>query len=112
MDRELTDCAEDFADFEMSPSRADQMMVVDNGDEGSVMGEVGFEKQVPDEMMVYYEGPVMKVGEDKELGKQGLKKKLLKEGEGSETPEVGDEVEGSLPALVTPPAPPSPVNGA
>lgn len=39
------------------------------------------------------EGPVMKVGEEKEVGKQGLKKKLLKEGEGWETPEVGDEVE-------------------
>lgn len=40
------------------------------------------------------DGPVMKVGEEKEVGKQGLKKKLLKEGEGWETPEVGDEVEG------------------
>lgn len=40
------------------------------------------------------EGPVLKVGEEKEVGKQGLKKKLLKEGEGWETPEVGDEVEG------------------
>lgn len=39
------------------------------------------------------EGPVMKVGEEKEIGKQGLKKKLLKEGEGWDTPEVGDEVE-------------------
>uniref|UniRef100_A0A7N0U538 peptidylprolyl isomerase n=1 Tax=Kalanchoe fedtschenkoi TaxID=63787 RepID=A0A7N0U538_KALFE len=34
-----------------------------------------------------------KVGEEKEIGKQGLKKKLLKEGEGWETPDVGDEVE-------------------
>jgi hypothetical protein len=42
------------------------------------------------------EGPVMKVGEEKEIGKQGLKKKLLKEGEGWDTPEVGDEVEGIL----------------
>ena len=40
------------------------------------------------------EGPVIKVGEEKEIGKQGLKKKLLKEGEGWDTPEVGDEVEG------------------
>ncbi|VAI86362.1 unnamed protein product [Triticum turgidum subsp. durum] len=39
------------------------------------------------------EGPGMKVGEEKEIGKQGLKKKLLKEGEGWDTPEVGDEVE-------------------
>lgn len=40
------------------------------------------------------DGPGMKVGEEKEIGKQGLKKKLLKEGEGWDTPEVGDEVEG------------------
>jgi FK506-binding protein 4/5 len=41
------------------------------------------------------ESPVaMKVGEEKEIGKQGLKKKLLKEGEGWERPETGDEVEG------------------
>ncbi|XP_027908240.1 peptidyl-prolyl cis-trans isomerase FKBP62-like [Vigna unguiculata] len=37
--------------------------------------------------------PVLKVGEEKEIGKQGLKKKLLKEGEGWNTPEVGDEVQ-------------------
>ncbi|KAJ6808071.1 70 kDa peptidyl-prolyl isomerase-like isoform X1 [Iris pallida] len=39
------------------------------------------------------ESPALKVGEEKEIGKQGLKKKLVKEGEGWETPEVGDEVE-------------------
>lgn len=39
------------------------------------------------------ETPIMKVGEEKEIGKQGLKKKLLKEGEGWEKPESGDEVE-------------------
>jgi FK506-binding protein 4/5 len=37
----------------------------------------------------------MKVGEEKEIGTQGLKKKLLKEGEGWERPETGDEVEGN-----------------
>ena len=62
----------------MPPAGADEMM----GDDG--MGD---------------EGPVLKVGEEKEVGKQGLKKKLLKEGEGWETPEVGDEVEG-IPALL------------
>ncbi|CAO2192202.1 unnamed protein product [Urochloa humidicola] len=62
-------------DFEMPPAGADEIM----GDDE--MGEFGDE------------GPVMKVGEEKELGKQGLKKKLLKEGEGWETPEVGDEIE-------------------
>uniref|UniRef100_A0A0D6QXN0 peptidylprolyl isomerase n=1 Tax=Araucaria cunninghamii TaxID=56994 RepID=A0A0D6QXN0_ARACU len=37
--------------------------------------------------------PMLKVGEEKEIGKQGLKKLLLKEGEGWETPGTGDEVE-------------------
>lgn len=36
---------------------------------------------------------VFKVGEEKEIGKQGLKKLLVKGGEGWETPETGDEVE-------------------
>jgi FK506-binding protein 4/5 len=35
----------------------------------------------------------IKVGEEKEIGKQGLRKKLVKEGEGWERPETGDEVE-------------------
>ena len=47
----------------------------------------------------------MKLGEEKEIGKQGLKKKLLKEGEGWERPETGDEVEGidrlQLPHLIS-----------
>lgn len=40
------------------------------------------------------DAPVMKAGEEKEIGKQGLKKKLVKEGEGWDTPDNGDEVEG------------------
>nr|CAB3484222.1 unnamed protein product [Digitaria exilis] len=40
----------------------------------------------------YFTG-TMKVGEEKEIGKQGLKKKLVKEGEGWDRPETGDEVE-------------------
>ncbi|KAF9669497.1 hypothetical protein SADUNF_Sadunf14G0113600 [Salix dunnii] len=36
---------------------------------------------------------IFKVGEEKEIGKNGLKKKLVKEGEGWETPSTGDEVE-------------------
>jgi len=60
----------------MPPAGADEMM----GDDE--MGDFGGDGS-----------PVMKVGEEKEIGKQGLKKKLLKEGEGWETPEVGDEVE-------------------
>ncbi|KAJ6824838.1 70 kDa peptidyl-prolyl isomerase-like isoform X1 [Iris pallida] len=39
------------------------------------------------------ESPTLKAGEEREIGKEGLKKKLVKEGEGWETPEVGDEVE-------------------
>ncbi|XP_051113483.1 peptidyl-prolyl cis-trans isomerase FKBP62-like [Andrographis paniculata] len=39
------------------------------------------------------ESAYMKVGEEKEIGAQGLKKKLVKEGEGWDTPENGDEVE-------------------
>ncbi|CAK7348930.1 unnamed protein product [Dovyalis caffra] len=39
------------------------------------------------------EEDVIKVGEEKEIGKNGLKKKLVKEGEGWETPSIGDEVE-------------------
>ncbi|KAJ1407321.1 Tetratricopeptide-like helical domain superfamily [Sesbania bispinosa] len=37
--------------------------------------------------------PTLKVGEEKEIGKNGLKKKLIKEGEGWETPNTGDQVE-------------------
>lgn len=37
---------------------------------------------------------VLNIGEEREIGKQGLKKKLLKEGEGRETPQKGDEVQG------------------
>lgn len=36
---------------------------------------------------------VIKVGEEKQIGKNGLKKKLVKEGEGWDTPSAGDEVE-------------------
>ncbi|XP_009602562.1 peptidyl-prolyl cis-trans isomerase FKBP62 [Nicotiana tomentosiformis] len=46
-----------------------------------------------DEDMDLPDDPIMKVGEEKEIGNQGLKKKLVKEGEGWETPEAGDEVE-------------------
>jgi FK506-binding protein 4/5 len=36
------------------------------------------------------DNPILKVGEKKEIGKQGLKKKLLKEGEGWDTHDIGD----------------------
>lgn len=40
--------------------------------------------------------PTQKVGEEREIGKDGLKKKLLREGEGWEKPNSGDEVEGTF----------------
>lgn len=50
--------------------------------------------EMNDDFMDDIEAPVtLKVGEEKEIGNQGLKKKLLKEGEGWDTPESGDEVE-------------------
>ncbi|KAK9069381.1 hypothetical protein SSX86_011284 [Deinandra increscens subsp. villosa] len=50
--------------------------------------------EMNDDFMDDVEAPVtLKVGEEKEIGNQGLKKKLLKEGEGWDTPESGDEVE-------------------
>ncbi|KAK9055628.1 hypothetical protein SSX86_026713 [Deinandra increscens subsp. villosa] len=55
------------------------------------------EAEMNDEMMddmPPYDAPVtLKVGDEKEIGNQGLKKKLLKEGEGWDTPDNGDEVE-------------------
>ncbi|XP_008794657.1 70 kDa peptidyl-prolyl isomerase-like [Phoenix dactylifera] len=53
----------------------------------------GDEMMNEDAMDFADESPVLKVGEEKEIGKQGLKKKLVKEGEVWDTPEVGDEVE-------------------
>jgi len=71
--------------------------------------EEDFDMPPPEEMMNDEEmdfaddaAPVMKVGDEKEIGKQGLKKKLLKEGEGWDTPDNGDEVEGFALALLFP----------
>lgn len=63
--------------------------------------EEDFELPTGDEMMMNNgdqldlpdEGPMLKVGEEKEIGNQGLKKKLLKQGEDWDTPDNGDEVE-------------------
>ncbi|KAG4179851.1 hypothetical protein ERO13_A10G130600v2 [Gossypium hirsutum] len=49
-----------------------------------------------DEMGILGDDPVnslLEAGEEKEIGKNGLKKKLVKQGEGWETPSNGDEVE-------------------
>lgn len=53
------------------------------------------EEMMNDEEMDFADdvAPALKVGEEKEIDKQGLKKKLLKEGEGWDKPENGDEVE-------------------
>lgn len=51
----------------------------------------GMDEAMMDDMPV-----TLKVGEEKEIGKQGLKKKLVKEGESWETPDNGDEVEGII----------------
>ncbi|XP_071721518.1 peptidyl-prolyl cis-trans isomerase FKBP62-like [Rutidosis leptorrhynchoides] len=41
-----------------------------------------------------YDAPVtLKVGDEKEIGTLGIKKKIVKEGEGRDTPDNGDEVE-------------------
>lgn len=40
--------------------------------------------------------PPLKVGEERELGNSGLKKKLLRCGHGWETPEFGDDVSGTV----------------
>lgn len=67
-------------DFEM-PTGADEMMNMNEVD------DFGLPEDTP---------PILKVGEEKEIGKQGLKKKLLKEGQNWDTPENGDEVEGGV----------------
>lgn len=43
--------------------------------------------------------PPLKVGEERELGSSGIKKKLLKNGISWETPEFGDEVTGNFISL-------------
>ncbi|KAK4492181.1 hypothetical protein RD792_002979 [Penstemon davidsonii] len=58
--------------------------------------EDDFEMPPPEDMdedMDLPESSYMKVGEEKEIGNQGLKKKLVKEGEGWDTPDNGDEVQ-------------------
>lgn len=66
----------------------------DDFDMAAPGGEMMDDFDLPDE------GPILKVGEEKEIGKQGLKKKLLKEGESWETPKSGDEVEGARSSLL------------
>ncbi|XP_078175800.1 70 kDa peptidyl-prolyl isomerase-like [Carex rostrata] len=66
----------------------DEEMEMPMGMGDEMMGGMNEEDmEFPDEV------PPMKAGDEKEIGKQGLKKKLVKEGEGWEHPENGDEVE-------------------
>ncbi|XP_050205804.1 peptidyl-prolyl cis-trans isomerase FKBP62-like [Mercurialis annua] len=53
----------------------------------------GEEMMMNDDMDLPDVSSGLKVGEEKEIGTQGLKKKLLKEGDGWDTPDNGDEVE-------------------
>lgn len=54
------------------------------------------DEMMNDDLDLPDESPILKVGEEQEIGKQGLKKKLLKQGQDWETPDNGDEVEGTL----------------
>ena len=40
----------------------------------------------------------MKAGEERGIGKEGLRKRLVREGEGPQLPGTGDEVEGNAPS--------------
>ena len=40
----------------------------------------------------------MKAGEERGIGKEGLRKRLVREGEGPQLPGAGDEVEGNAPS--------------
>lgn len=56
--------------------------------------DMDMDMDVPEEEEDPVSPSPFKVGEEKEIGKNGLKKKLLKQGEGWETPASGDQVEG------------------
>ena len=51
-------------------------------------------EELNDHFDLLEESPLLKAGEENQIGKQGLKKKLLKEGESWETLDNGDKVEG------------------
>lgn len=63
---------------------------MDDDFEFPAAGNMGMEVE-EDEVV----SPVLKVGEEKEIGKGGLKKKLVKEGQGWDNPNAGDQVEGN-----------------
>ena len=59
-------------------------------------GKFNEEEGIGEDMDVPEGEPVGKVGEENEIGKDGLKKKIIKEGDGWESPINGDEVEGNI----------------
>jgi hypothetical protein len=64
--------------------------------DAAVGAAVAAEEEEEDDAAGYeYAAAAMKAGEEKGIGKEGLRKKLLKEGEGSDRPGAGDEVEGA-----------------
>lgn len=58
--------------------------------------ETDGEDAIGDDMDAPEGGAGGKVGEEKEIGKDGLNKKILNEGDGWDTPINGDEVEGNF----------------
>lgn len=57
------------------------------------MSDMGDEDDLDEEPgEVIESAPPLKVGEERQLGNSGIKKKLLKRGVGWENPEFGDEV--------------------
>ena len=61
---------------------------------GAVEEDMDMEMENDDD--VVDEIPALKVGEEKEIAKTGMKKKLVIEGDGWEKPSIGDEVEGII----------------
>ncbi|KAL9450206.1 hypothetical protein AB3S75_012022 [Citrus x aurantiifolia] len=59
-------------------------------EKGANLSDIDGEEEEPGE--VIESAPPLKVGEERELGNSGIKKELLKNGVGWDTPEFGDEV--------------------
>lgn len=62
-------------------------------DVSDVQGEYDLDEEPGEEIE---SAPPLKVGEERELGNSGIKKKLLHNGIHCETPEFGDEVTGNF----------------
>lgn len=59
-------------------------------EKGANLSDIDGEEEEPGE--VIESAPPLKVGEEREFGNSGIKKKLLKNGVDWDTPEFGDEV--------------------